>query len=125
MPQSDADARPHFRGRILLAIAGWLIFAVGWWRVIAEDGWPFSAETIAILVAVAVAIFLATAAWVWHNRAIYRRKGPRSAVRPVRRCYTHDRLGRPLDLDADRLASARVIVVSVTEDGTKKYRSEA
>jgi hypothetical protein len=122
---ADAGARPHFRGRILFAVGGWLVFVAGWWRVIAVDGLPFTPETLVLLAAVAVAIFLGTAAWVWHNRAIYRRKGPRSAVRPVHRLYTHDRLDRPLDLDVDRLAGARVIVVQVTEEGTKRYRAEA
>ena len=124
MSRSDDATRPRFRGRLILGIAGWLIFGVGWWRVIDQDGAPFSIRTMVILAAITVAIFVATSAWVWHNRAIYRRKGSRGTVRTVRRIYTRDRLGRPLDLDPDRLARAKVVVVAVSADGTKTYRPE-
>ncbi len=113
--------RPWSRWRLAtFSVLAWGLIAVGWWRVAARGrfvaaGWLFALPIFAAL------LVMITLGWVRHNRGIYLRKGPRTAVPVGIHDYSRDRLGRPIDADFSRLQGAREIVVSI--DGpVKSYR---
>ncbi|MHB2024113.1 MAG: hypothetical protein ACYCO3_12390, partial [Mycobacteriales bacterium] len=73
-----------------------------------------------------VLTWLVTQAWVRHNLAIYRRKGPRRGRSRGVESWTHDRLGRPLGgrWPADVRGREVVVDVITTAAGViKEYRA--
>jgi hypothetical protein len=58
--------------------------------------------------------------WVWHNRSIYRRKGPRRGVPAVDESYLRDWNGRTVEADWPMLRHARSITVQL-HDERKHY----
>jgi hypothetical protein len=110
---------------LVVAIAvGWPAFAWSWWRVVQTHSTP-TAAAVAMPFALAALTAIVTVWWVRHNRAIYRRKGPRRAVPVAAFPYLQDRRRRPLALDRQTLGYAREIVVSVDADGVKHYEDVA
>jgi hypothetical protein len=109
---------------ILLAGAGWVLFFY-WWSIVlgrvSSREIRFTALFIGISLVVVVA---ATVVWVLHNISIFRRRGPRTKVRPVDEQVRVDHLGRSLrmETDGDALRSARLVRVLV-DGGRKIYHS--
>jgi len=106
------------RARVLirlsvLGVLCWALLIAGWWVTI-TDGRFVDTRALLALPAFAVAVAVVTVAWVGHNRAIYRRKGPRRAVPAGAHDWRFDRLGRIVLADEARLRDARIITVSVS-----------
>jgi hypothetical protein len=107
-------------GMQLGAAIGWPGLAWCWWLVVADGDAP-TASMVAIPVMLAALTIVVTTWWVRHNRAIYRRKGPRRAVTASATPYLTDRRARPLRYDPTQVKSAREVVVRVTAEGVKRY----
>jgi hypothetical protein len=105
----------------LAAVAlGWSLFVWGWYDVL---GQPWDTTALRWLVLGSLVVLPAmTAAWIFHNVGIYRRKGPRTGVRPVDATYAHDWNGRPVAADFTALADASIVVIDI-EGERKVYRS--
>lgn len=115
------ETSPPLRGfaHVLAALCAWILF-VAWWRrvlptVRRED---LDAALLFIALTALVSVVL-TAAWVRHNVAIYRRKGPRTRLPEVAESVDRDALGRTYSHPGtEALRRAPVVVVSV--DGAAK-----
>ena len=109
---------------LLLAAAGWALFAWWWWIVLGRTGRGQMVWTGLFLIVSLIVIVTVTVLWVVHNLGIFRRRGPRQAVREVRPEFSHDVLGRPLRIDEDpRDVRTAPIVRVLVEGGVKCYRS--
>jgi len=109
---------------LLLAAAGWALFAWWWWIVLGRTGRDQMVWTAVFLAISLVVIVTVTALWVMHNVNIFRRRGPRRAVRASGPEPAHDVLGRPLRVEDDpRDVRTAPVVRIVVEGGTKRYRS--
>jgi hypothetical protein len=109
---------------ILLAGAGWVLFFY-WWSIVLGRVSPREIRFTALFIGISlVVVVAATVIWVLHNVAIFRRRGPRTKVRPVDLEVRVDHLGRSLrmETDADALRGARLVRVLV-DGGRKVYRS--
>lgn len=104
-----------------VGLAAWALFGAGWGRVVAR-GVPASLPVRdgLLIAGLLLAIAAATGLWVRHNRAVYRRKGPRRAVPRSPGHPAHDRLGRVLHAHVDGVRGAREVVVTLGP-GTKLY----
>lgn len=120
--------RSRLRGPLRIALhgaglfAGWVLFAY-FWHLVAQQAldsrmlrWLFVAATVVVPVV--------TGAWVWHNRGIYRRLGPRTGQRPVDMRYERDFYGRQIDADWPALRDAQFVVIDV-DAAQKRYRNSA
>lgn len=117
-PQPPGAARAGLH--LLLVATGWIGFA--WlWFLVAQRPWEVERLVWLVLGSFIFAPAL-TALWVWHNRAIYRRKGERRAV-PERQNdgYRRDWTGRPVRADWAALAMSPVVTIQIDEDGCKQY----
>lgn len=108
-------------GQTLVGYAGWGLFGAGWGRVLAR-GVPaqLPVRDGLLITGLLAVIAVATIGWIRHNRAIYRRKGPRRAVPAGPGHPTRDRLGRALVADAEAVRAAREVVV-VPGEKNKTY----
>jgi cytoskeletal protein RodZ len=107
----------------LIAVAGWVLFGYWWWLVmqrVSQAEVRFTAWFVAIAL---VVIVLVTALWASHNLRLFKRKGPRTQLRPSAHDGSRDTIGRPVGMPAvpDEYRSASLIVVRI-EDGIKVYR---
>jgi hypothetical protein len=106
-----------------LALAGWGLFAYWWWIVVHRVSMRevrFTGLFIAIAFVVCIAV---TGLWVMWNVSIYKRKGPRTKVRPSRLDYSHDPLGRTVQMEAPTTTLLEAPVIRITLDGARKsYR---
>lgn len=109
------------QGRIrLVGAAGWLLMALLLRDALLHDGTPTA--TLLFLGPVALLVTYAlTRAWVWHNKHMYRVKGPAPLPAATTGPWTHDRLGRELR-GRIRPACGGAEVVLATEDRRKTYR---
>lgn len=104
-----------------VGLLAWALFVAGWARVLTNGLSPAGAlRDFALLAGLFLVISGTTALWIRHNRAIYRRKGPRRAPTPGPGYPARDRLGRRMlaDVDAARQAGDIVVVVGAR---TKRY----
>lgn len=112
---------PNWRRRLLHALGvagGWLLFGFLWWLVFSQ---PWATRELTLLVAAALLLFpILTLGWVAHNRAIFRRLGPRRGVREVALRYEHDFNGRRVLADWSALAQARQVEIRI-EGSDKRY----
>lgn len=100
-------------------VAGWGLFAWMWWLVArqsrhADDFWW-------LLIAALVVVPGITLAWVAHNKGLYRRLGPRRALREVEPDYGRDFNQRQVVADWAALGPARFIRVEVM-GAEKRFR---
>lgn len=114
---SGTGLRPR---NAFVGVLAWGLFLVGWalvarWRVFVDP------LVLLALLLVAAGTIAVTRLWVWHNKQIYRRKGPRRAVAAVEFRYDHDRLGRMVSCDRQVLATAREVEIDVDAQGRKVY----
>ena len=82
----------------LVALAGWVLFGYWWWLVarrVSAHEVRFTLLVIGIALGV---IVLLTAAWALHNIMIFRRRGPRTHLRAVVQDFSHDTVGRSVQL---------------------------
>lgn len=104
-----------------------VLIGIGWigffwlWTVVAQQPWE-SQRLVWLIVGSFVLTPLLTAAWVLHNRAIYRRKGERRAVTAPRHgSYRRDWRGRRISADWAALAVSPVVTIQIDADGHKRY----
>ena len=103
-------------------VGGWALFAWAWHDVASK---PWDTESLWLLIVGSLLAAPAiTAAWVLHNLAIYRRKGPRRGVPAVDARYDRDFNGREVKADWQALSSARFVVVEL-HGAEKRYREAA
>ena len=88
----------------------WLGFAAAWIRVAQHTTLREFLDSLRLLLLMTLAYSLVLAAWVLHNVAIYRRKGPRNNVRESALFPAHDYLGTPLDVRVDRLSESEIVI---------------
>jgi hypothetical protein len=112
---------PHWGSRLwhaVLIAVGWLAFFWFWVIVL---GRPWGSLDLWLLIVVPLVTAPAvTGIWILHNLAIYRRKGPRRAVRTVDLSYSIDFYGRRVAADWANLASQRRIDIVIDGD-VKRY----
>jgi hypothetical protein len=118
-PPVHAQRRTRLQAVLVLPL--WLAFAVGWWRVLRN--WPASdlVRSFELLAVIAALYGLALALWIRHNLSIYRRKGPRLAVRTLTVDYSRDALGQPVRSAQPGMLDAQHITIE-TAAGEKLYR---
>lgn len=104
----------HALGQALIVALGWIGFVWLWWLVAQR---PWEVRGLVWLIGASLVVLpLVTLYWVWHNRSIYRRKGPRRAVAAVDESYTRDWNGRAVQADWPMLRHARSITVQVGDE---------
>lgn len=109
----------HRLGQALVVALGWIGFF--WmWLLVAERPWEVRG-LVWLIGGSLVVVPLITLYWVWHNRSIYRRKGPRRATAVVNESYLRDWNGREVQADWPMLRHARSITVHVGDEG-KRYQ---
>lgn len=107
---------------LLVLAAGWLLFVWLWWLVFRA---PWAVRDLMLLVVAALLLFPAvTLWWVWHNRAIYRRRGPRRGLRHVTAAYQADFNGRRIDADWATLQAAPEVHIHIEGD-VKRFAARA
>lgn len=112
----------HGLGQALVVALGWLSF--GWmWLLVAQRPWEVRG-LVWLIGGSLVVLPLVTLYWVWHNRSVYRRKGPRSAPVVVNEHYPRDWSGLEVHADWPQLRRARSVTVHVG-DGGKRYQLDA
>jgi hypothetical protein len=108
----------HALGQALVVALGWVGFVWLWWLVAQR---PWEVRGLVWLIAGSLVVLpLVTLYWVWHNRSIYRRKGPRRAGAAVDESYLRDWNGRAVQADWPMLRHARSITVQL-HDEQKHY----
>jgi hypothetical protein len=107
----------------LIALAGWALFAY-WWTVVVRhvDASQVRFTVLFVLAALVVSVVI-TSLWILHNRAIFRRKGPRTQVRDAVLDYSRDPLGRTVTFEtaSEDLRSAPAVRVLI-DGAAKSYR---
>ena len=113
-PPVRAHRRNPLQAALMLPL--WLAFALGWWRVLAN--WPSSdlIRSFELLAAIAALYGLGLALWIRHNISIYRRKGPRRAVRNFDPGYPCDALGQPVRGADPGVFHAQHLTIEVAAD---------
>lgn len=109
----------HALGQALIVAFGWIGFVWLWWLV-AERPWE-TRGLVWLIGGSLIVMPVLTLYWVWHNRSIYRRKGPRRAVAAVDESYLRDWNGREVQADWPMLRHARSITVQVGDEA-KRYQ---
>ena len=109
-----ANSRLTWRDKVVLALL-WLLFVGLWFRVYLVTTVSDVAQAGMLLSGVLVAYCFVVASWVFHNIAIYRRKGPRTGVRMVRYSSIHDSLGHYLRYQTD-LRKTQSMAVDIVDN---------
>jgi hypothetical protein len=105
---------------VLLAL--WALFAVLWYRVYYITTRPDVTNAITYLTSAVSVYGVVITVWIFHNIAIYRRRGPRSGIRVLDYALTHDHLRSYINSKTD-LKTTQNIVVSVI-DGRKTFSEQ-
>lgn len=106
--------------RVVVGALAWALFAFAW-SVAAKGGARDAFAGTGVLLLSALVAAAVTLTWQEHNRAIYRRRGPRRSVRRAEQSWEQDRLGQRMDF-GDGLAEASEVVVG-SDAGVKTYRA--
>ena len=127
MPESSPAVRPPTEAsplrrvfHTLIALGGWAMFAYWWTIVVQRVGRSEVRFTLLFILAAFVICVTLTGLWVLHNRAIFRRKGPRTAVREATLDYSHDPLGSAVTFEAPATALLAAPVVRVLFEQDRK-----
>jgi len=122
-PRSGAPANSTltWKDRVVLVLL-WLLFVGLWFRVYRVTTVSDVVQAGVLLSSLIAAYCVVVGSWVFHNIAIYRRKGPRTGVRMVRYSSIHDRLGHYLRYQTD-LKRTQAIVVDVAGN-TKVFAAD-
>ncbi|MEQ1831581.1 MAG: hypothetical protein ABL977_00895 [Candidatus Eisenbacteria bacterium] len=128
-PQSLTHHAPVVAGPVrrawhtLVALAGWVLFIYWWWIVFQRVSRDEVRWTLWFIGLALAAIVLSTALWAAHNLRVWKRKGPRIQLRDITPDFSHDTIGRRVDLPGvpEDCRTAAVVVVRI-EDGAKVYR---
>ncbi len=104
---------------VLLGVA-WALLGVLWFLVIRQAPWRRMVVVAAVVIVATIVNVALTQWWVWHNRRIYRRKGPRRAVPEAPFEYGVDAVARPVLADWDDVRSADIVLVA-TDENTKRF----
>lgn len=103
----------------VIVAAGWIGF-VWMWILVARQPWD-SMRLVWLIIASLIVAPLLTAAWVAHNRSIYRRKGERRTVAAADTRYRRDWRRRVVKADWAAMAVSPVVTIDIDEDGCKRY----
>ena len=114
------DAMRRVLQRFFLFIL-WIGFFALWLRVLSTSTWSEFGRAWFYVGVFGIAYSLVLWAWIAHNRSIWRRKGPRTNVRPVNVDWSRDHLGRPVIADAAAWAAPFIRIH--LRDGAKVYES--
>lgn len=109
----------------LVALAGWVLFIYWWWIVFRRVS-PLEVRFTLWFIGLSLAaIVLTTALWAAHNLRVFRRKGPRTTLRDITPDFTHDTVGRRVDMPGvpGDCRTAPVVIVRIV-DGAKVYRPQ-
>lgn len=115
---SSATRLAQLGVRLLLGL-GWLVFAAWWVIVLRRESTAALGRALGILMVLLVACAVMMALWTRYNMWVARRgqRGRSSMHIPME--WTHDTLGRPMDLAPNVQSAAEVQVV--LRDGVKSY----
>ena len=120
-PRAQFEAHPARRAlHHLMALAGWILFVYWWWIVfqrVSETEIRFTLVFIALALAFVVLI---TVFWVLHNRAIWKRKGPRRKPIESPGFVKRDSLGRRVRFAESRQKMLESSLVRVDVEQTEK-----
>ena len=105
--------------RKFVLVVLWLGFVGLWYRVRTITGFPDVTDSFSYLVNIISAYGLLVIVWVFHNIAIYRKKGPRQGVRFLNYAATHDALQSYIMRKTD-LKRTQTITVNVV-NGQKLF----
>jgi len=111
---------------LLIAVAGWALFLWWWWLVLRRtDPQEVRFTGIFILVTLVVCVVV-TALWAAHNVSIFKRRGPRKAVRDVQYDFSRDRVGRTVSFAGplEQMEIAPIVHIRLERDG-KVYRTSS
>ena len=127
LPESSRSVRPPTEASLgrrvfhtLVALAGWAIFAYWWTIVVHRVGRSEVRFTVLFILASFVICVTLTGLWVLHNRAIFRRKGARTAIREATLDYSHDPLGAAVTFEAPGPALLTAPIVRVLFEQDRK-----
>ncbi len=112
---------------ILLGILLWVVFAYYWYLVFQRPVSEHTKFALIVVGAMVLGVYLFLTGWIFHNKGIYRRKGPRKQRLTGVKRSASDFLGRQLVVaDDELLKSARYIEVHIDDDttsGRKVFRA--
>ena len=108
----------NWRQKLFLILL-WLSFGALWYRVYWITTTADVTNAVTYLSSVISAYSILVTAWVLHNIAIYRRKGPRKNTRVLQFTMTHDPLRSYIAARTD-LKAAQAISIHVV-DGRKTF----
>ena len=102
----------------LLALAGWVVFVYWWWLVFRRVNATEVRYTLWFIAIALVVIVFVTMLWAVHNVRLFRKRGPRTQPRQVREDFSHDTVGRPVNMPAvpTDCLTAGIIVVRIEGD---------
>jgi hypothetical protein len=115
-PSQAGPARRVFH--TLVAVAGWVLFVYWWWLVFRRADGDEIRSTLIFIALTLAAIVLLTMIWAIHNARIFQARGPRRQVRPVTPDFSHDSVGRPVELPAvpEECLSAGIVEIRIRGD---------
>ena len=105
---------------VFVLLAGWLLFIWLWWDVM-QGRWD-TGRFWWIVIGSMLVFPVVTLVWIYHNVSIYRRLGPRKALRAVAESYAADFNRRQIDADWGALRNARFVTIS-NDESRKVFRA--
>jgi len=111
----------NLRQKVVLLLL-WALFAGLWYRVYYITTRPDVTNAITYLTSAVSVYGVVITVWIFHNIAIYRRRGPRSGIRVLDYALTHDHLRSYINSKTD-LKTTQNILVSVI-DGRKTFSEQ-
>ena len=107
--------------RIVLVLL-WALFVALWYRVYNVTTRPDVTNAATYLTSAVSVYSIIVTAWIFHNIAIYRRRGPRTQFRTLDYAMTHDHL-RSYILTKTDLKTTQNIAIHIV-DGRKTFSEQ-